>query len=63
MGTMIGRTGKQAGSVDTLRGYGMVGVSDQRWDMHGYTPDKDRYLARLRRIEGQVRGLDRKSVV
>jgi DNA-binding FrmR family transcriptional regulator len=23
--------------------------------MHGYTPDKDRYLARLRRIEGQVR--------
>ena len=27
--------------------------------MHGYTPDKDRYLKRLRRIEGQVRGLQR----
>ena len=27
--------------------------------MHGYTPDKDRYLARLRRIEGQVRGLQK----
>jgi len=27
--------------------------------MHGYTPDKDAYLQRLRRIEGQVRGLQR----
>ena len=27
--------------------------------MHGYTHDKDRYLRRLRRIEGQVRGLER----
>src|ERR1700680_664024 len=27
--------------------------------MHGYTPDKDKYLTRLRRIEGQVRGLQR----
>lgn len=26
---------------------------------HGYTPDKKRYLARLKRIEGQVRGLHR----
>src|SRR5690606_6692168 len=26
---------------------------------HGYTDDKARYLARLRRIEGQVRGLHR----
>ncbi|QGK70553.1 metal-sensing transcriptional repressor [Allosaccharopolyspora coralli] len=25
--------------------------------MHGYTEDKDAYLKRLRRIEGQVRGL------
>ena len=25
----------------------------------GYTPDKDSYLKRLRRIEGQVRGLQR----
>lgn len=27
--------------------------------MHGYTPSKDDYLQRLRRIEGQVRGLQR----
>jgi DNA-binding FrmR family transcriptional regulator len=25
----------------------------------GYTPDKDAYLKRLRRIEGQIRGLQR----
>jgi CsoR family transcriptional regulator, copper-sensing transcriptional repressor len=27
--------------------------------MRGYTSDKDNYLKRLRRIEGQVRGLQR----
>ena len=27
--------------------------------MHGYTNDKEAYLTRLRRIEGQVRGLQR----
>jgi len=27
--------------------------------MHGYTPDKDTYLKRLRRVEGQVRGLQK----
>ena len=27
--------------------------------MYGYTPDKEDYLQRLRRIEGQVRGLQR----
>jgi DNA-binding FrmR family transcriptional regulator len=27
--------------------------------MHGYTPEKDDYLKRLRRIEGQVRGLQK----
>jgi DNA-binding FrmR family transcriptional regulator len=27
--------------------------------MRGYTLDKDAYLARLRKIEGQVRGLER----
>ena len=27
--------------------------------MHGYTENKDEYLTRLRRIEGQVRGLQR----
>jgi CsoR family transcriptional regulator, copper-sensing transcriptional repressor len=27
--------------------------------MRGYTSDKDEYLTRLRRVEGQVRGLQR----
>jgi CsoR family transcriptional regulator, copper-sensing transcriptional repressor len=27
--------------------------------VYGYTPSKDQYMARLRRIEGQVRGLQR----
>ena len=27
--------------------------------MHGYSSDKDAYLKRLRRIEGQVRGIQR----
>ncbi len=27
--------------------------------MYGYTPDKEQYLNRLRKIEGQVRGLQR----
>ncbi|MGH3862054.1 metal-sensitive transcriptional regulator [Actinokineospora sp.] len=27
--------------------------------MHGYSGDKDDYLKRLRRIEGQIRGLQR----
>ncbi|PRY42345.1 metal-sensitive transcriptional regulator [Umezawaea tangerina] len=27
--------------------------------MHGYTSNKDAYLKRLRRVEGQVRGLQR----
>ncbi|SDQ58811.1 metal-sensitive transcriptional regulator [Thermostaphylospora chromogena] len=27
--------------------------------MHGYTGDKQAYLARLRRVEGQIRGLQR----
>jgi DNA-binding FrmR family transcriptional regulator len=27
--------------------------------VHGYTPGKDDYLRRLRRIEGQVRGLEK----
>lgn len=26
---------------------------------HGYSPDKDAYLARMHRIEGQVRGIER----
>ncbi len=34
-------------------------VCAPREDMYGYTPDKEDYLRRLRRIEGQVRGLQK----
>src|ERR1700732_159868 len=37
----------------------MVLSPGRRLGMHGYTQDKDAYLKRLRRIEGQVRGLQR----
>lgn len=30
-----------------------------RDDNYGYSADKDRYIARLKRIEGQVRGVER----
>ena len=32
---------------------------DPEGELHGYTHDKARYIRRLRRIEGQVRGLQR----
>jgi CsoR family transcriptional regulator, copper-sensing transcriptional repressor len=35
------------------------GNSGKGTSMRGYTSDKDGYLKRLRRIEGQVRGLQR----
>src|SRR5262245_58015512 len=41
----------------TLPGYGNVAVRGGA--MYGYTPGKDDYLKRLRRIEGQVRGLQK----
>ena len=34
-------------------------MSDSPAVVHGYTMDKDDYLRRLRRVEGQVRGLQR----
>jgi CsoR family transcriptional regulator, copper-sensing transcriptional repressor len=34
-------------------------MSEEEGVMHGYTHDKHSYLRRLRRIEGQVRGLER----
>ncbi len=34
-------------------------VSSDGDESHGYSADKKRYLARLKRIEGQVRGLHR----
>jgi len=34
-------------------------MTNSTTDSHGYINDKDRYLARLKRIEGQARGLHR----
>ena len=34
-------------------------ASDVNTATHGYSPDTDAYVKRLRRIEGQVRGLQR----
>ena len=34
-------------------------LGDKGGNVHGYTADKGAYLMRLRRIEGQVRGLQR----
>lgn len=36
-----------------------VAVTEESSPQHGYTADKDAYLRRLRRIEGQVRGIAR----
>jgi DNA-binding FrmR family transcriptional regulator len=37
----------------------VVRATSEGGGMYGYTPDKDDYLRRLRRIEGQVRGLQK----
>ncbi|MDF2706943.1 MAG: transcriptional regulator [Nonomuraea muscovyensis] len=37
----------------------MIRVTGIVVGMHGYTADKQAYLTRLRRIEGQIRGLQR----
>lgn len=34
-------------------------MSDTCHEQHGYSHDKARYAARVRRIEGQVRGIER----
>lgn len=36
-----------------------MGEASQQHSGHGYMSDKQKYLARLRRIEGQARGLHR----
>jgi DNA-binding FrmR family transcriptional regulator len=49
--------------VHTVLGYsngaGPGGAADAESGVYGYTPNKEDYLRRLRRIEGQVRGLQR----
>lgn len=37
----------------------MTATSDSPAHQHGYITDKDRYLSRLKRIEGQARGISR----
>ena len=34
-------------------------MADSNGNTHGYVHDKERYLARLKRIEGQARGIHR----
>jgi CsoR family transcriptional regulator, copper-sensing transcriptional repressor len=46
--------GPYAGILE--RGTGQLRPED---GMHGYTQNKDAYVKRLRRIEGQIRGLQR----
>ena len=55
---------ERSGTVVILRLTGSLIRSAERVTrpegrMHGYSHDKDNYLRRLRRIEGQVRGLQR----
>jgi DNA-binding FrmR family transcriptional regulator len=45
----------QPGTRDPRQGPGSAG----RTPVYGYTHDKDAYIKRLRRIEGQIRGLQR----
>jgi DNA-binding FrmR family transcriptional regulator len=45
-----------AAGGDRHRGWGYAGSLG---GMRGYTMDKDAYLARLKRVEGQIRGLQR----
>jgi DNA-binding FrmR family transcriptional regulator len=44
--------------VATIPPQGIL-VSTEGVPMHGYTANKDAYLKRMRRIEGQVRGIAR----
>ena len=45
--------------MNTMRGYGNSQATAREVGVYGYTPDKEAYLLRLRRIEGQVRGLQK----
>src|SRR5215831_20343184 len=45
--------------VDTPRGYTLLGLVRVEEVMPGYSDDKDAVQNRLRRIEGQIRGLQR----
>jgi len=44
---------------NTMPGYGKPRLEGVEGGVYGYAPNKKDYLRRLRRIEGQVRGLQR----
>src|SRR4029077_9617878 len=47
-------------AIHTLPGYSTLWLRiEAEGGVYGYTPSKDEYLKRLRRIEGQVRGLQK----
>jgi CsoR family transcriptional regulator, copper-sensing transcriptional repressor len=48
--------GPYAGSLESASQQGQLRPED---GMHGYTQNKEAYVKRLRRIEGQIRGLQR----
>ena len=50
---------EESWSFITPRGYIGTMTHDEHSKSHGYVQDKDAYLKRLRRIEGQVRGIAR----
>jgi DNA-binding FrmR family transcriptional regulator len=66
---LVRRVAVLQGLTDTPRGYMLEGMdmpeesllaaADAPQPQHGYTADKEAYLRRLRRIEGQVRGIAR----
>ena len=57
----LGRFARTRSLRNTLRGYGVgMSATDETGHAgHGYLGNKDDYLKRLRRIEGQARGLQR----
>ena len=46
-------------AIDPAAGHDADAAGDETHSHHGYMKEKDRYKARLKRIEGQVRGIHR----
>lgn len=56
---MMAHHGKRATVPDQESETAIMSTSTQEHSSHGYISDKDRYLARLKRIEGQARSIHR----
>ncbi|KIX79349.1 hypothetical protein SF12_05200 [Streptomyces sp. MBRL 601] len=52
-------TGESAGAAEAAEAAGAEVVTDHDRGIHGYHHNKAEHLKRLRRIEGQIRGLQR----